>query len=93
MASQLNVDQITPVNPLTPVNITGVTVPTYAGINLATVFPPTPAGSTQSVVKLTAGTGAPSNSDGSNGWIYFRSDGGTGTTIYQKRSGSWVGIL
>lgn len=39
------------------------------------------------------GTGAPSNSNGSNGDFYFRRDGGTLTTIYQKRSGVWVGIV
>ena len=37
--------------------------------------------------------GAPDDDDGSNGDFYFRSDGGTLTTIYQKRLGVWVGIV
>jgi hypothetical protein len=40
-----------------------------------------------------AGTGAPSNGTGSDGDLYARKDGGTGTTIYQRRSGAWVGIV
>lgn len=39
------------------------------------------------------GTGAPSNADGSDGDFYFRTDGGLLTTIYQMRSGAWVGIV
>lgn len=93
MASQLNVDQISPVNPVIPVNITGVSIPTYSGVQLLSSFPNTPAGVTQAAVKITAGTGAPSNGDGSNGWIYIRSDGGASTTIYHKRGGTWVGIV
>ena len=38
-------------------------------------------------------TGAPNNANGANGDFYFRGDGGSGTTIYHKRSGAWVGIL
>jgi len=93
MASILNVDQITPVNPLIPVNITGITAPTYAGVELLPVFPHTPAGNTQTALKITAGSGVPNNADGSDGWIYLRGDGSTGSTIYHKRSGSWVAIL
>lgn len=93
MSSQLNVDQISPTNPVVPVNITGISVPTYNGVALLLVTPNTPAGASQSAVRITAGTGAPNNADGANGWIYLRSDGGAGTTIYHKRSGSWVGIV
>lgn len=39
------------------------------------------------------GTGVPSNSLGQNGMFYFRSDGGTLTTIYQRRAGAWIGIV
>ncbi len=37
-----------------------------------------------------SGSGVPSNALGANGDVYFRNDGGAGTTIYQKRAGSWV---
>lgn len=93
MTSQVNVDQINPVNPLVPVNITGPNPPTFNGAPVALAFPLTPSGTTQTSVKITAGVGAPNNSEGSNGWVYFRSDGGAGTTVYHKRSGTWVGIL
>lgn len=39
------------------------------------------------------GTGAPSSSAGNNGDFYFRADGGSLTTIYQKRAGAWVGVV
>ena len=39
------------------------------------------------------GSGAPSNGTGSNGQFYFREDGTTGSSIYMKRSGSWVAIV
>jgi hypothetical protein len=39
-----------------------------------------------------SGTGAPNNSYGSDGDFYFRRDGGAGTTIYHKRTGTWTGI-
>lgn len=39
------------------------------------------------------GEGSPSANIGANGNFYFRSDGGSMTTIYQKRSGAWVGIV
>jgi hypothetical protein len=42
---------------------------------------------------ISFGTGAPTNSHGNNGDIYIRVDGGTNTTIYQRRAGSWVGIV
>jgi len=56
-------------------------------------YPATPAGGQQSNCATFAGTGAPSNSNGNNGDIYFNAAGGSLTTIYQKRSGSWVGIV
>lgn len=59
----------------------------------ALLRPNTPAGATQAVVTLFAGAGAPSNGDGSNGDFYFRSNGGSMTTIYQKQTGAWVGIV
>ena len=40
---------------------------------------------------LSSGSGLPSG--GNNGDFYFRTDGGTGTSIYMKRSGAWVAIL
>jgi hypothetical protein len=91
MTSTLKVDVIDTTNPAVPVNILGASAPTYAGTVLMTVFPPKIDETTQSACKITAGTGAPSG--GSDGWIYFRSDGGALTTIYQRRSGSWVGIV
>lgn len=45
------------------------------------------------------GDGAPSSSNPistgmpPNGSFYFRTDGGTGTSIYMARSGSWVAIV
>jgi hypothetical protein len=57
------------------------------------IYPATPAIARQTACALWAGSGAPNNSNGSNGDIYFRSDGGAGTTIYQRRSGAWVGIV
>lgn len=42
---------------------------------------------------LYAGSGAPNNANGADGDIYFRSDGGALTTIYQRRAGTWTGII
>lgn len=39
------------------------------------------------------GAGAPSAGIGVNGSFWLRSDGGVLTTIYQKRAGTWVGIV
>lgn len=39
------------------------------------------------------GAGVPSNTFGSNGDMFFRTDGSAGTTIYQRRAGAWVGIV
>lgn len=54
-------------------------------------FPGDTTGSEQSVCGLRAGVGAPVG--GGDGDIYFRSDGASLTTIYQKRLGIWVGIV
>jgi hypothetical protein len=39
------------------------------------------------------GAGAPPSSVGTNGQLYVQEDGAALTTIYQKRSGVWVGIV
>lgn len=57
------------------------------------LFPATDGIATQNVCGLYANTGAPNNANGANGDIYFRADGGAGTTIYQKRAGAWVGFV
>lgn len=57
------------------------------------IQPGTDAAAFQTACSLYAGTGVPSNANGINGDIYFRSDGGAGTAIYQKRAGAWVGIV
>jgi hypothetical protein len=57
------------------------------------IWPATDAGATQTTSGLYAGTGAPNNTNGANGDFYFRADGGASTTIYQKRTGAWVGIV
>jgi len=60
--------------------------------NTGGVKPGTPTGVSQTA-SIYMGSGAPNNANGSNGDIYLRSDGGAGTTIYHKRTGSWVGIV
>jgi hypothetical protein len=62
-------------------------------IGAAGFYLPSPANAIQDNTGMYGFVGAPSNSNGSNGDFYFRSDGGAGTTIYQKRAGSWVGIV
>lgn len=57
------------------------------------IYPGAPAGAFQSAAGMYGGTGAPNNAHGSDGDFYFRSDGGALTSIYHKRSGSWVGIV
>ena len=57
------------------------------------LYPTTPARVAQSASALFGGSGAPNNSNGNNGDIYFRSDGGALTTVYQRRAGAWVGIV
>jgi hypothetical protein len=39
------------------------------------------------------GAGAPAVGLGTDGELYFRSDGAALTTMYQKRLGVWVGLL
>ncbi len=57
--------------------------------------PPTPAGAGQTAVKLTAGNGAPSNAEASDGDFYFRGDGTVAgnTVIYHKQAGAWVALV
>lgn len=47
----------------------------------------------QTATALWAGTGAPSNSNGSNGDYYLRSDGGAVTHLYFKAAGTWAGLV
>jgi hypothetical protein len=56
-------------------------------------YPVTDADALQTATLLRAGTGAPNNANGANGDIYFRSDGGALSTVYQRRAGAWVGIV
>jgi hypothetical protein len=39
---------------------------------------------------LLIGAGVPNNNVGSNGMFYFRTDGGAGSCLYQRRGGVWV---
>lgn len=57
------------------------------------IYPATDALAAQTAAGILAGTGAPNNANGDDGDFYLRSDGGALTTIYQKRTGSWVGIV
>jgi hypothetical protein len=57
------------------------------------IYPGTDAGALQTASGLFAGTGAPNNANGADGDIYFRSDGGALTTVYQRRAGAWVGVV
>lgn len=57
------------------------------------IYPGTPALAGQANCGLLAGSGAPNNANGNDGDIYFRSDGGALTTVYQRRTGAWVGIV
>jgi hypothetical protein len=56
------------------------------------IYPPTDAGAQQTAAGIYAGSGAPNNSNGSDGDYYFRSDGTVAgdTLIYHKEAGSWV---
>lgn len=56
-------------------------------------YPSAPTAVTQSNTAIYGGSGAPNNANGADGDIYFRSDGGALTTIYQRRAGAWVGII
>jgi len=57
--------------------------------------PTTPAGVAQTAADLYAGSGAPNNTDGSDGDFYFRSDGtkAGNTVIYHKEAGAWVALV
>ncbi len=55
--------------------------------------PPKDTGSTQSDCRIYGGAGAPADANGQNGDIYLRSDGGAGTTVYQRRAGVWTGLV
>ena len=68
-------------------NVTGITT-----LNNK-IYPATDAAATQSAAGLYAGTGAPNNANGADGDIYFRSDGGALSTVYQRRAGTWTGVL
>lgn len=57
------------------------------------IYPGTDAAAAQSAAGIYAGTGAPSNANGSNGDYYLRSDGGAVTHIYFRAAGSWAGII
>lgn len=57
------------------------------------LYPPQDTAAFQTACGLYAGFGAPNNANGTNGDIYFRSDGGALTTMYQRRGGAWVGII
>lgn len=57
------------------------------------LYPSDGAGSFQSSTAIIGGAGVPSNAVGADGFVYLRSDGGAGSTIYHKRSGAWVGII
>ena len=59
----------------------------------AATYPAKDGHSYQSACGIYAGSGAPNNANGADGDIYFRSDGGAMTTMYQRRAGAWVGIV
>lgn len=58
--------------------------------NTGQLYPATDAAAAQTASGIFAGTGVPNNANGNNGDFYFRSDGGAGTCIYQRRAGAWV---
>ena len=65
-----------------------------SSVQVQTKFhPPTHTGALQTVAGIYAGSGAPTDANGANGDMYFRSDGGALTTVYQRRAGTWVGIV
>lgn len=71
-----------------------------AGIRLKNVSitqslqPPTPAGAVQAG-QIFMGSGVPSNANGNNGDVYFRTDtpGTANQRIYVKSAGSWTGVV
>jgi hypothetical protein len=44
-------------------------------------------------IRVYGDSGAPATANGINGDVYVRKDGGSMTTVYQKRAGAWVAIL
>lgn len=93
-----------PQNGSTPGNI-GIANPTYGDARAQSLYtggaamtgpfsPAAPSGSSQTG-SVYQGTGAPSNTNGNNGDVYFRTD--TPSTanqrLYIKTGGSWAGIL
>lgn len=87
------------VAPTVALDVTGAAlISTTLGVtgiqsNSNKIYPGTDGAAAQSAAGIYAGTGVPSNSNGSNGDYYFRSDGGTGTHIYFKSGGTWAGIV
>lgn len=78
-------------NPLPLLVLNGDT--TISALFMGKVYPGTDAGAVQTSAGIYAGSGVPSNSNGSNGDYYFRSDGSSSTThVYFKTAGSWTGI-
>jgi hypothetical protein len=63
------------------------------GAGSGALFPAKDDGTAQLNAGFLGGLGAPNNANGTDGMFYFRSDGGALTTIYQRRAGSWVGIV
>lgn len=57
------------------------------------IFPTALGGNTQSATGIWACTGLPNDVDGANNDYCFRSDGATGSRLYQKQSGTWTAIL
>jgi hypothetical protein len=74
-------------------NIWAHTIADVAGNQFGVRLSPPKDDGTLQTGSIFMGAGAPNNANGSNGDIYFRTDGGSLTTIYQRRAGSWVGIV
>jgi hypothetical protein len=72
---------------------TGISIFTNAIKASGKIFPGTDGAAAQTVCGLYAGTGAPNNSNGNNGDMYFDAANTGGKSVYQKRSGSWVGVV
>ncbi len=59
----------------------------------AKFYPTTDGAALQTATAIYGNTGAPNNANGADGDIYIRSDGGALTTIYQRRGGTWTGVV
>lgn len=57
------------------------------------LYPGTDAAAQQTAAGIYAGSGVPSDANGADGDFYFNGAGGAMTTIFQRRSGAWVGIV